>query len=302
MRTEYIAVNYSNAQSEILPHIQNILTEGRGKANVDQRSNLIVITDTDRVIKQAKAIVQRLDKVTPQVRIEARVVEVNSDISNELGIQWSLSDANSSPSWMNGTIVDWDVAMNFPAAGSGVGFQFANIGGSSVVLDAQLNALETMSKGKVISSPSVTTMDNKTATIKQGLEVGYYERDDSGGSSTAFKNVDLLLEVTPHVTPDNRVSMTVYITKNDISGTFNNAPLLSTNEVTTEFLVNDGATLVIGGILKKTETYGESGLPVLKDFPGLSWLFSTNKTATINQELLVFITPKIVTLAQKPVE
>jgi len=96
--------------------------------------------------------------------------------------------------------------------------------------------------------------------------------------------------------------MTVYITKNDISGTFNNAPLLSTNEVTTEFLVNDGATLVIGGILKKTETYGESGLPVLKDFPGLSWLFSTNKSATINQELLVFITPKIVTLAQKPVE
>jgi len=303
IRTEYIPVNYSNARSEILPHIQTILTSGRGKANVDERSNLIVITDTDRVINEAKAIVQRLDQVTPQVIIEARVVEVNSDMSNELGIQWGVSDAGSTPSFGNGTIVDWNLAMNYPVAStSGAGFTFSNIAGSSVVLDAQLNALETMSKGKVISAPKIVTLDNKKATIKQGQEIGYYERDDSGGSSTAFKDVDLLLEVTPHVTPDNRVSMTVYITKNDIKGTFNNAPLLSTNEAETEFLVNDGETVVIGGILKKTETYGEEGFPVLKDFPGLKWLFSNKSTQTINQELLIFITPKIVTLAQKPIE
>lgn len=303
IRTEYIPVSYSNAQSEIMPHIQNILTEGRGKVAVDQRSNLIVITDTDRVIKQAKTIVQRLDQVTPQVIITARVVEVSSGVTNELGIQWGVSDSGSAPGALNGTIVDWDVAMNYPVAStSGVGFQFANIGGSSVVLDAQLNALETLSKGKVISAPKILTKDNVKATIKQGFEVGYYERDDSGGSSTSFKNVDLLLEVTPHVTPDNRVSMMVYITKNDIFGTFNNAPLLSTNEATTEFLVNDGATIVIGGILKKSETYGEEGFPVLKDFPGLKWLFSNKSLDTSNQELLIFITPQIVTLAQKPIE
>ena len=302
MRTEYIAINYSNAKGEILPHIQSILTEGRGKADVDERSNLIVITDTQRVIAQAKTIVQRLDKVTPQVIIEARVVEVNSDISNELGIDWNLNGGPVSRGELGGAY-SWDVAMNFPSeASSGVGFQFARIAGTPLVIDAQLNAMETQSKGKVLSAPKIVTLDNKKATIKQGVEVGYFERDDSGGSSTKFKNVDLLLEVTPHVTPDRRVSMTVYITKNDIAGTFNNAPLLSTNEADTEFLVNDGETIVIGGILKKNETYGESGFPVLKNIPGLKWLFASEKTTESKQELLIFITPKIVTLSQRQVD
>ena len=302
LRTEYIAINYSNAKAEVLPHIQNILSPGRGKADVDERSNLIVITDTDKVIAQAKTIVQRLDKVTPQVIIEARVVEVNSDISNELGINWS---ANGGPIVRDelGGASSWDVAMNFPSAStSGVGFQFARIAGTPLVIDAQLNALETQSKGKVLSAPKIVTLDNKKATIKQGFEVGYLERDDSGGSSTKFKNVDLLLEVTPHVTPDRRVSMTVYITKNDIAGDFNGAPLLSTNEADTEFLVSDGETIVIGGILKKSETFGESGFPVLKNVPGLKWLFKTEKTTEVKQELLIFITPKIVTLSQRQVE
>ena len=302
LRTEYIAVNYSNAETEVLPHIKSILSEGRGKAEVDKRNNLIVITDTDRVIAQAKAIVQRLDKVTPQVMIEARVVEVNSDISNEIGIDWSAKGGPVSSGKLGGTY-SWDVAMNLPSAStSGVGFQFARVSGTPLVIDAQLNALQTQSKGKILSAPKIVTLDNKKASIKQGVQVGYYERDDSGGSSTKFKDVDLLLEVTPHVTPDNRVSMTVYITKNDISGTFNNAPLLSTNEAKTEFLVNDGETIVIGGILKKTETVGEEGVPLLKDIPGLGWMFNKKNKEDVSQELLIFITPKIVTLSQKPVE
>jgi type IV pilus assembly protein PilQ len=170
------------------------------------------------------------------------------------------------------------------------------------VIDAQLGAIESQSKGKVISAPKIVTLDNKKATIKQGVEIGYFERDDSGGSSTKFKKVDLLLEVTPHVTPDKRVSMTVYITKNDVSGTFNNAPLLATNEANTEFLVNDGETIVIGGILKKSETSGDSGFPLLKDIPGLKWLFKSETTSEKKQELLIFITPKIVTLDQRQVE
>ncbi len=301
LRTEYIAINYSNAKNEILPHIKSILTEGRGQAEVDERSNLIVITDTDRIIAQAKTIVRRLDKVTPQVIIEARVVEVNSDVSNELGIDWNLSSGPVTRGELGGAY-SWDVAMNFPSEStSALGFKFDRVAGTPLVIDAQLNALETQSKGKVISTPKIVTLDNKKATIKQGYEVGYYERDDSGGSSTKFKSVDLLLEVTPHVTPDRRVSMTVYITKNDIQGTFNNAPLLATNEADTEFLVNDGETIVIGGILKKSEQYGEEGFPILKKIPGIKWLFSNEKTTETKQELLIFITPKIVTLSQREV-
>jgi type IV pilus assembly protein PilQ len=115
----------------------------------------------------------------------------------------------------------------------------------------------------------------------------------------AFKSVDLLLEVTPHVTPDERVAITLYITKNDIAGYEAGTPTLSTNEAETEFLVNDGETIVIGGILKKSETDENYGFPVLKDIPGLGWLFQQKNETTASQELLIFITPKIVTLEQK---
>ncbi len=302
LRTEYLPVSYSNAKEEVLPHIENIITDGRGKVDVDERSNLVVITDTERVIEQAKVIVQRLDRVTPQVIIEARVVEVNTDMSSELGIDWSLSQTGVVSNELGGTY-NWDVAMNFPAAStSGIGFQFARIAGTPLTIDAQLGALESQSKGKVLSAPKIVTLDNKKASIKQGVEVGYLERDDSGGSSTQFKNVDLLLEVTPHVTPDRRVSMNVFITKNEITGSFNEVPLISTNEAETEFLVNDGETIVIGGILKKSETYGEDGFPLLKDVPGLKWLFKQEKTSEVKQELLIFITPKIVTLSQRVAE
>jgi type IV pilus assembly protein PilQ len=302
LRTEYIAVNYSNAKSEVLPHIENILSDGRGIADVDERSNLIVITDTNEVIRQAKAIVQRLDRVTPQVMIEARIVEINSDVSNELGISWGLGQDPVVSNELGGSY-NWDLAMNFPSSSvSGIGIEFARVAGTPFIIDAQLNAIETQSKGKIISSPKILTLDNKTASITQGLEVGYYERDDTGGSATAFKSIDLVLEVTPHVTPDDRVSMIVNIEKNDLAGEFNDAPLITSNQAETEFLVNDGETIVIGGILKKTETTLNEGFPILKDIPGLKWLFSEKNEQEINQELLIFITPKIVTLSQRAVE
>jgi type IV pilus assembly protein PilQ len=303
IRTEYIPVNYSSAGSEVLPHIENILSEGRGHAEVDERSNLIVITDTDRVITQAKAIVEQLDKVTPQVMIEARVVEVNSNFSHELGISWDLAQEGVVKNMLGGTY-DWDMAMNYPASDTTgtVGFSFSRVAGTPLVIDATLNAMQSQSKGKIVSAPKILTKDNITASIKQGYEVGYTERDDSGGSSISFKSVDLLLEVTPHVTPDSRVSMTVHITKNDIGDEYNDMPLLNTNEANTEFLVENGETVVIGGILKSTETTSHKGFPILKDIPGLGLLFGNQSESTVSKELLIFITPKIVTLTQKSVD
>jgi type IV pilus assembly protein PilQ len=300
--TEYIPVNYSNAQTEILPHINNILTKGRGSVTVDGRNNQLIVTDLPEKIRQAKQIVQRIDKVTPQVIIEARVVEVNSDFTRELGIDWTAGSNNAGiPSESLGGTYNYDVAMNYPATGatSSVGFNFSRVIGTPFVLNARLNAIETTGEGKIISSPKIVTLDNKKARIKQGLEYPYLERDDAGGSSVKFKNIDLLLEVTPHVTPDNRISMNILITKNDVDALVAGVPSLSTNEAETELLVNDGDTIVIGGIIKSSKQVGDSGFPGLSRIPVLGWLFKTEKTGKESNELLIFITPRIVQLEQR---
>ncbi|MDJ0782794.1 MAG: type IV pilus secretin PilQ [Desulfosarcinaceae bacterium] len=298
--TEYIAVNYSNAKSEVLPHIETILTKERGSVSVDERNNQIIITDTAIKIRQAKELVQRIDKVTPQVIIEARVVEVTSSFSKELGIEW---DAAYGPGY--DSVFDitgsGDMAMNFPAAGasSSIGFSFSRLSGVPFVLNAKLNALETNGNGRILSAPKILTLDNKKAMIKQGLEFPYLERDDAGGSSVRFKDIDLLLEVTPHVTPDDRISMSIFITKNDVASLTDGVPSIATNEAQTELLVNDGDTLVIGGIIKASQAEGQSGFPLLSRIPLLGWMFKTHNESDQNNELLIFITPRIVQLEQK---
>ncbi|MBW1864678.1 MAG: type IV pilus secretin PilQ, partial [Deltaproteobacteria bacterium] len=202
--------------------------------------------------------------------------------------------------FLNGDLAG-DMAMNFPAptASSSVGFNFAKLTGTPVVLNARLNALETNGEGKIISSPKIVTLDNKKARIKQGIEYPYLERDDTGGSSVSFKDIDLLLEVTPHVTPDNRVSMEIMITKNDIDSITNGVPSLSTNEAETELLVNDGDTIVIGGIMKTRKISASRGFPWLSKIPVLGWFFRTDMDSKESSELLIFITPKIVKLEQR---
>ena len=303
--TEYISVNYSKASSEILPHVTKVLTEKRGAISVDERNNQLIVTDTAEVIEKIKEIVARIDTVTPQVIIEAKIVEVSSDFSNEIGIEWG---ANVDPPGWNSTGLDGNlqggVTMNFPAqaASSVLEFNFSRFAGHAtpLVLNATLNAMETRGEGKIISSPRIATLDNKTATITQGVEYPYLERDSSGLATVKFKDIELKLEVTPIVSPDDRILMKINISKDDIASiTPTGEPSLSTNEAQTELLVNDGDTIVIGGILKSSVTSGDSGWPGLKKIPLLGWLFKTEKKTSSNNELLIFITPTIVKLEQR---
>ena len=304
--TEYIPISYSNANTEVLPHLQAILTEGRGKANVDQRNNQIIITDTAIKIKQAKQIVEKIDTVTPQVVIEARIVEANTNFSREIGFDWGevtlgQFDVPYTSSWRLGPTQF--TADNIPPTlveTASLQFSLFKTSGTEFsIVDATLAASEVEGKTNILSSPKIVTLDNKKAKIKQGFEVPYLERDSSGNATVRFKDVDLLLEVTPTVTPDSRITMTIFVTKNDLVDPSADEPALSTNEAETEILVDDGDTIVIGGILKSTLNWAERGIPGLRRMGVLGWLFKFQQEIDIKNELLIFLTPRIIQLEQK---
>ncbi|WP_289019247.1 type IV pilus secretin PilQ [Desulfobacter postgatei] len=294
--TEYIPVNYSDAKKDIEAHVSKILTPNRGKISVDARTNQLIITDTQAKIDQAFELINRLDTVTPQIMIEAKVVEVTKEFSRSFGINWNLSNASNTTS---GFVDDFSVSVN--TSGVSGDFSFFGLFGSSVsALNAKLAASEEQGDVRIVSSPRILTLDNKKAMIKQGQQYAYQELNSDGTAGVAFKDIDLLLEVTPHVTPDNRISMNVRLTKNDVGPeTTEGVPSLVTNEAETELLVNNNDTVVIGGVIKSTQSQDTDGVPFLANLPGLGYLFGTNAKVDNRNELLIFLTPSIVQLEQK---
>jgi type IV pilus assembly protein PilQ len=287
--TVFLPVNYADA-GEIAKLIQ---IEGRGSISVDERNNTIVITAAPIAIKRAKEIVQKVDQVTPQVIIEARVVEVTESFSRAIGVNWS-ADGEANLARASDSL-DYSLAFDHAVAGtSSIGAVFERVAGSEMLLNAQLTAAQSEGNAKIISSPKVITLDNETATIKQGEEFPYLERDDSGGSSVKYKNIDLLLEVTPHITPDGRISMELKITKNDLADMLDGVPRVTTKEINTCLLVEDGDTIVIGGVMQSAVRSGEAGTPWLSKIPVLGWLFKSKTKSNNKSELLIFITPNVV--------
>ena len=236
--------------------------------------------------------------------IEAKVVEVTKEFARNFGVNWNLSRNLGNEDNVTSAFLDeFSVSVNGTTGFSG-DFSFFGLFGSSLsALNAKLEASEQQGDVRIVSSPRILTLDNKKAMIKQGEDYAYLERDDSGGASVSYKDIDLLLEVTPHVTPDNRISMTVRVTKNDVSGftTIDGSqiPTLATNEAETELLVNNNDTVVIGGVVKTTQSQGSDGVPFLAGIPGLGYLFGSKSKSDDRNELLIFLTPSIVQLEQK---
>jgi len=295
--TEYIPVSYANAKDDVAPHI--VPTQGRGSITVDGRNNQIIITDIADKVKKAKEIIKKIDKVTPQVMIEARIVEATDTFSREIGTSWSISGTRTDGS-LGGTLGYDMSATNPPTTSLGaIGFTFSRlIGNTFRVVDARLAASESEGNVKIISAPKILTLDNKPAKIKQGLAYPYNKLDADGNTTTEFKDIALELEVTPHITPDERVTMKIVIKNNEIGAVINNQISFTTKEAYTELLVDDGDTIVIGGIRKTRKDIGEEGLPYLRKIPVLGWLFKTEKDEDTGEELLIFITPRVVQLAQ----
>ncbi len=273
MVTEYIPINYSNAKTEIEPHITSLLTPERGSISVDQRTNMVIVTDTREKVDKIQEMIYRLDTVTPQIMIEAKIVEVTKEFSRDIGIGWNLTN---DPAISSGFVNDMNVSVNTPIGEGGMSgdFSFFRLfGASRLALNAKLAASEARGEVRIVSSPRILTLDNKEARIKQGVEYPYQSVTGTGDSATTqteFKEIDLELIVTPHVTPDKRISMAVSLSKNDIAGFApTGEPYLNTNEAMTELLVNDNDTVVIGGIIKTTKTNDKDGLPFYPAYQSL---------------------------------
>ena len=284
-----------------------ILTS-RGSISGDVRTSSIIINDVAAVFPKAENIINTLDKPTPQVMIEARIVEVSASDVRSLGIQWGITNPDTrtpytgNTAFNEGPFTGNNFLVDFPSskagAGAGAGFAFGILnrwrtGG----LEMQLSALETIGKGKIISSPKVVTTDNEKASIMQGESIPYAQATAEGTISAAFKDVVLSIEVTPHVTPANSISMNVKTIKEDFKEFVRigpgDAPRTTKVEGITKVLIQNGETLVIGGVYKRKDRTDESGVPGLMKIPILGWLFKAQEKEVDITELLIFITPRI---------
>lgn len=321
---ETIPVNYSKA-SDLKNKIQDLLSEG-GRVQIDDRTNTIIVRDLRKNVDDIKALVAKLDTATPQVLIEARIVEVDTTFTRELGVQWGGSYKNGTGTQVgvtgiqdpDGTFVPGqpitnttpftavtappNYAVNLPASvglGAGGGIAFGILR-DNLRLDLSLSALEASGKGKVVSSPKVVTIDNKEAMIEQGTQIPY-STVSASGTNTQFVDATLSLKVTPHITPEGSIIMKLEA-KNDSQGEVgaSGQPAINKKKATTEVLVRDGQTAVIGGILQVTRRQDEAAVPWLGRIPVLGYLFRNDSNNSENRELLIFITPKI--LKPEPVQ
>jgi type IV pilus assembly protein PilQ len=264
-----------------------ILT-GRGSLSVDARTNTLVAYQPADRLDELRQLVAQLDVPVRQVAIEARIVEANVDYEKSLGVRWGGPLYGESVRPGKELFVDLGVER----AGSSVGLGVLRGG---ILLDLELSAMEKSGNGEIISQPKVVTADKETARILKGTEVPYQETSKSGATSVSFREASLSLEVTPQITPDNKVIMTVRVTKDepDYVNALNNVPPIRKNEVNAKVRVADGETIVIGGVYSTTQNNVVDKVPFFGDLPYVGRLFRRDVLQEKKSELLVFLTPRI---------
>jgi type IV pilus assembly protein PilQ len=300
LRREVIQVNYAKA-SDIAGLFKQVVSaqpgssgpDTRGSITVDDRTNNIIAYQTQDRLDELRRIVAQLDIPVRQVMIEARIVEASVNYDKELGVEWR-GLTNGPGNWVIGGGVGETTFVDLGAAGATSGLNLGFIT-DNTILDLELTAMETSGNGEVISQPKVVTSDKETAKILKGTEVPYQEASSSGATSTSFKEAALSLEVTPQITPDNKILMEVKVNKDEPIPSVNpgGVPAIRTNEVQAKVLVADGETIVIGGVFETTQDKAVSKVPFLGDLPYLGMMFRTEKVIDRKNELLVFLTPRI---------
>ncbi len=310
MRSEIARLNYADPGSAI-QQLKGVLSP-EGTAFADARTNSIVLRDLPKNLERARDLLKAIDTQTPQVEIEARIVEANSTFAKQLGIQWGATYA-SGRDFIGGSALlptstgDRNFAVNLPASSptSGLGLILGNIS-QKVFLDLELSAAETRGELKIVSRPRISTLNNKPATIHSGLtfRVKLTQAIVTGGATTTTTGLGALeqiktgidLTVTPQINADGFIILNISTTKSDpdFSRTVDGIPGVAEKSASTFVLVRDGDTVVIGGLYKTTASEQKGSVPFLADVPVLGYLFRSDSRDSQHEELLVFITPKIV--------
>jgi type IV pilus assembly protein PilQ len=318
LRSDFIQVNYAKAMdlAALLKSEENRLLSERGNVTVDVRTNTLLIQDTTAKLEDIRRLLLRLDVPVRQVLIESRIVIANNDFAKDLGVRFganfdgSFGDnftltAGALEGYIEGTygvapgIENGDdqesLMVNLPvtAPSGGVNFLVGKVG--SYLLQLELTAMQTEGRGELVSSPRVITSDQTQATIKQGIEIPYQEATSSGATKVSFKEALLKLDVTPHITPDDRVRMDLVITKDnpDFSRAVLGVPPIDKREIETTVLVDNGETVVLGGVFERNKSDNTEKVPFFGDIPYAGVLFRRNEKEDANSELLIFVTPKI---------
>lgn len=325
LSTEFIRIRYASADT-LVPLFGagsedgGSLISSRGSVIVDPRTNSLIITETNSKLREIRELIELVDIPIRQVMIEARIVIAQSDLNKELGIEWgggylnpdsngnvlSASGDTANVVGLNTSVIDGtQPALSFPGAllvdlgvasatsGFAVGFT-----SNDLFLSAELSALEAAGQGEVVSQPKVITGDKQQATIESGTEVPYQESSASGETTTSFKDAVLKLDVTPNITPDDRILLDLVITQDSVgdlvrTGTGGFIPSIDTTELTTQVLVGNGETIVLGGVFRTEDIESVTKVPFFGDIPYVGGMFRNQSTQKTKTETLIFITPRI---------
>lgn len=322
IRAEYIAVNYAKAGdiATLLKTEKNSLLSARGTVSIDERTNTLLVQDTAAKLEEVRELVHRLDIPVRQVLIESRVVFVNDDFEDALGVTFS-SAAKFRPGkepvvGFSGDLIAADAIaqgalpasqslidrlnVNLPTTlPSGVtnmaqfGLAIAKLPGGTI-LDLELNALENEGLGKIVASPRLVTSNQQKAFIESGEEIPYQEASSSGATSVSFKKAVLRLEVTPQITPDDHIILDLQVNQDSRGVVTNGVPAINTRQLYTKVLVANGETIVLGGIYQQNKTRNKMQVPFLGNVPLIGWMFKNETNSDQRNELLIFVTPRII--------
>ncbi len=325
LKTDFFQINYAKASeiAALIKQKENSILSPRGNVTLDERTNTLMIMDTVEKLEEIGRLIKRLDVPVKQVLIESRIVIASDNFSKELGTRFgvtqisdngasgivttsgsatgtdttvssaldSLASTGSAYPVEIGTIDD-RLNVNLPTTSTSGSIALAILGADYLV-DLELSAMQQEGGGEVISSPRVITSNQKEATIESGVEVPYQEASSSGATTVAFKKAVLGLSVTPQITPDDRVIMDLKVSKDSVGAIYNSIPTIDTRAVTTQVLVNNGDTVVLGGIYEQDSTKATNKVPFLGDLPLVGRLFRHTSQTNNKSELLIFVTPKI---------
>ncbi|MCZ6773856.1 MAG: type IV pilus secretin PilQ, partial [Proteobacteria bacterium] len=301
----------------------NLLSD-RGNVTVDERTNTLLVQDTSDKLTEIRKIVETLDVPVRQVLIESRIVIANEDFSKDLGVKFgyshngnlkniAINPLNSKSGFLStlGGGIGGDVSyaggttsfnidgsenyiVDLAVAGAVGNFKYAVGKVGSYLLQLELTALQAEGRGEVISAPRVITANQREAVIESGTEIPFLEASSSGATSISFKKAVLSLRVTPQITPDDRIIMDLAVNQDSVGQVFSGIPSIDTNELRTQVLVDNGETVVLGGIYESTNRKDKTSVPFFGDLPYLGKLFQRTEVEATKQELLIFVTPKII--------